>query len=162
RTITRWEPEAIARLGLAHVLARRGAFPELTGEESLRRGACGRPAGPAPRAALEWPQGLFPVRAEPRWRQAGPLPGGQRRVLVLAPALRGRPRLLMRAEPSICPAPRVAEQIFEACRRSQAQGTGLLGVEQNAHLARRVADYGYASGTGRVVLEGTAEALATH
>ncbi|NMA72094.1 MAG: ABC transporter ATP-binding protein, partial [Firmicutes bacterium] len=80
----------------------------------------------------------------------------------IARALPGRPRLLMLDEPSIGLAPRVAEQIFDAFRQIQAQGTGLLVVEQNAHLALRVADYGYVLETGRVVLEGTAEALATN
>lgn len=162
RTITRWEPEAIARLGLAHVLDRRGVFPELTVEENLRLGAYGRRPGPALRADLEWLQGLFPVLAERRKQQAGLLSGGEQQMLVIARALLGRPRLLMLDEPSIGLAPRVAEQIFDAFRQIQAQGTGLLVVEQNAHLALRVADYGYVLETGRVVLEGTAEALAAN
>lgn len=162
RPITRWEPEAIARLGLAHVLDRRGVFPELTVEENLRLGAYGRRDRAGLRADLEWLHTLFPVLAERRGQQAGLLSGGEQQMLVIARALLGRPRLLMLDEPSIGLAPRFVEQIFGTLGQIKAQGTALLLVEQNARLALQVADYGYVLETGRLVLEGTPGELAAN
>lgn len=162
RTITRWEPEAIARLGLAHVLDRRGVFPELTVEENLRLGAYGRRDGGALRADLEWLYTLFPILAERGRQLAGLLSGGEQQMLVIARALLGRPSLIMLDEPSIGLAPRFVEQIFHTLGQIKAQGTALLLVEQNAHLALQVADYGYVLETGRLVLEGPPQALATN
>src|SRR5690554_2947543 len=45
RPIQRLAPEAIVRLGVAHVPEGRGTFPSLTTEENLMLGAITRPAG---------------------------------------------------------------------------------------------------------------------
>lgn len=162
RDVTRWEPEALARLGLAHVLDRRGVFAELTVEENLRLGTYARRDPAGVRADLEWVHELFPILAERRRQQAGLLSGGEQQMLVIARALLGRPRLLMLDEPSIGLAPRFVEQIFQTLLRIKEQGTALLLVEQNARLALKVADYGYVLETGRLVLEGVPDELAAN
>ena len=71
-----------------------------------------------------------------------------------------RPRLLLLDEPSMGLAPVLVHQIFETLLDINTQGTTLLLVEQNAHMALAIADRGYVLETGAIVLTGNAEVLA--
>jgi branched-chain amino acid transport system ATP-binding protein len=62
-------------------------------------------------------------------------------------------------EPSMGLAPTLVEQIFEAIREINRQGTTILLVEQNAFMALETAHRGYVLETGVMVLEGRAEDL---
>ena len=70
-----------------------------------------------------------------------------------------RPKLLMLDEPSLGLAPILVERIFDLIREIHRQGTTLLLVEQNAHMALNIADRGYVIETGSVVLEDSARNL---
>ena len=57
-------------------------------------------------------------------------------------------------------APQVVEEIFEIVRGlNEREGVSFLLAEQNANIALRYASFGYILETGRVVLDGAAEAL---
>jgi len=63
-------------------------------------------------------------------------------------------------EPSMGLAPVLVEAIFKVIRDlNQNEGTTILLVEQNAHMALRVANRGYVLQTGAIVLEDTAANL---
>lgn len=81
-------------------------------------------------------------------------------MLAIARALMMRPRILLLDEPSMGLAPVLVEGIFEVIRQLNQQGTTILLVEQNAHMALQVAHQGYVLETGRIVLHGTARELA--
>jgi branched-chain amino acid transport system ATP-binding protein len=56
--------------------------------------------------------------------------------------------------------PRLTKEIFEiVVRINRERGTTLLVVEQNAHMALDMADYGYVLENGRIVLEDTCARL---
>jgi len=81
-------------------------------------------------------------------------------MLLVGRALIARPKLLMLDEPSVGLAPNIAEELFatiEAINREQ--GLTILLVEQNAHTAMALCDYGYIIESGRIVLHGTREKL---
>jgi hypothetical protein len=71
----------------------------------------------------------------------------------------GQPKLLLLDEPSLGLAPLIVQQVFQIIAEIRAQGTTVLLVEQNAHMALSIGDRGYVLETGRLVAEGNPEAL---
>jgi branched-chain amino acid transport system ATP-binding protein len=153
RPLHRFGPDAVARLGIAHVPEGRGTFSELTVWENLRLGAYTRRGSIEPE--LERVFTYFPWLSERRRQQAGTLSGGEQQMLALARAFVHRPRLLLLDEPSLGLAPLLVAELFRIVRElNEDEGLTVLVVEQNAHLALEVADRGYVMETGRIVLEG--------
>jgi len=159
RDITRAAPDAIVAAGVGHVPEGREIFPEFTVRENLLVGG-----HTAPRAAIaegvERAFALFPVLRERARQLAGTLSGGEQQMLAIARALMIRPRLLLLDEPSLGLAPRVAREIFHVIARLNAEGVTILLVEQNARRALALASRAYVLETGRVVVSGSARALA--
>jgi branched-chain amino acid transport system ATP-binding protein len=159
RRITRYSPERIARLGIAHVPEGRGAIAELTVRENLRLGAHLR-RGRAVRDDLAAVYGYFPVLEERQGDPAGALSGGQQQMLVIGRALMAQPRLLMLDEPSLGLAPLVVREIYAVLERlNRERGLTVLVVEQNAAVALQTASDAYVLEVGRVALHGPSAEL---
>ena len=160
--LDRLGPEAVARLGVAHVPEGRGTFMELTVWENLRLGAYIRRNGSF-KADTERIFKLFPRLAERREQQAGTLSGGEQQMLALGRALMMRPRLLLLDEPSLGLAPLVVREIFRILGELNEQdGLTVLVVEQNASIALAAAHRAFVLETGRVVVEGESAELREH
>jgi branched-chain amino acid transport system ATP-binding protein len=144
-----------SRLGIAYVPEGRGTLRELTVRENLRLGAFSRPWDAAARADLDRVLARFPVLRERLDQHAGTLSGGEQQMLVIGRALMGRPRLMLLDEPSLGLAPLIAQRIFAIIRELNGLGVAVLLVEQNAHMALRLARRGYVLEMGRIVLYGT-------
>ncbi len=69
------------------------------------------------------------------------------------------PKLLMLDEPSLGLAPLLVREIFNIVEKIREQGTTVLIVEQNVKQTLAIADRAYVLENGRVVLEGTGQAL---
>jgi branched-chain amino acid transport system ATP-binding protein len=80
-------------------------------------------------------------------------------MLATGRALMARPQLLLMDEPSMGLAPILVESIFERIREINREGTTILLVEQNAHMALQVARRGYCLETGQIVVSGTCSVL---
>jgi branched-chain amino acid transport system ATP-binding protein len=159
RRITRYSPERIARLGIAHVLEGRGVMAELTVRENLRLGAHLR-RDRGVKHDLAQIYDYFPVLDERQTQLAGTLSGGQQQMLVIGRALMARPRLLMLDEPSLGLAPLVVREIYSILARlNEGEGLTVLVVEQNAALALESAANAYVLEVGRVALEGPSAEL---
>ena len=136
----------------------------------LRRGESPWPAHPSRlrrdrdeiAADLERVCTHFPILGERRRQAAGTLSGGEQQMLAIGRALMARPRLILFDEPSLGLAPTVVETTFAVIADIRRQGTTVLMVEQNAHLALQMADRGYVMETGRIVLTGAARELMTN
>jgi branched-chain amino acid transport system ATP-binding protein len=153
-------PEAVARIGIAHVPEGRGTFTELTVYENLRLGAYARRNGAGFDKDYQHVLGHFPWLEERRDQQAGTLSGGEQQMLALARAFVARPRLIMVDEPSLGLAPKIVRQIFDVLRSwIDEYGMSALVVEQNANVALSHSERAYVLEVGRVAVEGTADEL---
>jgi branched-chain amino acid transport system ATP-binding protein len=102
---------------------------------------------------------LFPRLRERRRHLGSQLSGGERQMLGIGRALMLGPRALMLDEPSIGLAPRLVSTVLQTMRTLAATGLTILLVEQNVRAAIDVVDRLVLLERGRVVVEGTAEAM---
>jgi len=160
--ITPTRPDVRVRAGICHVPEGRQVFGPMSVEDNLALGAVCRARDAAVAADLDAVWSMFPILHQKRHLAAGTLSGGQQQMLAMGRALMGRPRLLLLDEPSMGLAPLIVREIFEIIKRLRAQGTTILLVEQNAHLALSVADRGYVMETGRITLQGGGQELSEH
>jgi branched-chain amino acid transport system ATP-binding protein len=153
-------PHKILRLGLAQVPEGRGIFPNLTVDENLDLGAYACTDRKRVRDDRQRVFTLFPRLKERIDQRAGTLSGGEQQMLAIGRALLARPRLLLLDEPSLGLAPQLVQTIFKIIREINASGTTIFLVEQNAHMALRVAHRAYVLEVGTVVMQGDAKQLA--
>jgi branched-chain amino acid transport system ATP-binding protein len=145
--------------GVSMVPEGRGIFTKLTVEENLDLGAYLRRDRAQVATDREGVYTMFPRLKERRRQVAGTMSGGEQQMLAIARSLMARPRLLLLDEPSMGLAPILVESIFQTCQEINEQGTTILLVEQNAHMALQIAHRGYVLQTGEIVLSDSAEAL---
>ncbi|MGZ4779878.1 MAG: ABC transporter ATP-binding protein [Thermoanaerobaculia bacterium] len=158
RNITGVKPHVITALGVSHVPEGRGIFANLTVQDNLELGAYLR-KDKISDAEYQRIYTLFPVLKERIKQNAGTLSGGEQQMLAISRALMSKPTVLLLDEPSLGLAPQVVQTIFRVIREINAEGTTILLVEQNAHMALVTAHRGYVMETGRIALHDTTKAL---
>ncbi|HEY8475828.1 MAG TPA: ABC transporter ATP-binding protein [Chloroflexota bacterium] len=157
--ITGLPPHAIVRRGVAQTPEGRKIFSRLTVLENLCLGAFARDDRLATAQDLERVFTLFPRLAERRSQLGGTLSGGEQQMLAIGRALMARPDLLLLDEPSMGLAPLLVRQVFQVIQEIHRQGTTVLLVEQNAHMALRISRRGYVLQSGGVIAQATSEEL---
>jgi branched-chain amino acid transport system ATP-binding protein len=150
-------PNEIVTLGISQVPEGRRIFPQLTVLENLDMGAFLRKDSAGIRKDMDRIFALFPILAERQHQGGGTLSGGEQQMLAISRALMARPRLLLMDEPSLGLAPLIVRVIFDIIKKINEEGTTIFLVEQNAHMALKVAHRGYVMENGRITLEGNAQ-----
>jgi len=154
--ITRLRTDRRVRLGMAY-MSELAVFPGLSIDENMRIGGQF-----AERRALavrmEELYGLFPDLARRKRAAAGSLSGGQRKMLGIAKALAGGPRLLVMDEPSAGLSPLFVSEVIRVLGKFRASGLALLIAEQNV-MFLELADRVYTLDGGRVGFEGSVAQL---
>jgi branched-chain amino acid transport system ATP-binding protein len=154
-------PDTIVRGGIVHVPEGREVFPLLTVEDNLRMGAFTRNDTDGIAQDMAAVFGYFPILRERARQEAGQLSGGQQQMLAIARALLARPAVMLMDEPSLGLSPKLTKEIFDiVVRINRERGVTILLVEQNAHMALKIADFGYVLEVGRIVMEDTGARLA--
>ena len=150
--------DIMKRYGVTYVMEDRPVFWYLTMEENLKAASFSR-WDKRVRADIEDVYRYFPVLGKLKNRKAGFASGGEQQMLAIGMALMTRPKILLLDEPSLGLAPLVTEELFDIIKRLNETGITIVLVEQNAHAALNIGTRGYVVETGRIVLDGTAEAL---
>jgi branched-chain amino acid transport system ATP-binding protein len=153
-------PAEIVSRGMALVPENRLVFPALTVRENLMAGAYRRRDTNGIRSDIDAMFHRFSRLKEREAQLAGTLSGGEQQMLAVARALMSRPRLLLMDEPSVGLAPLVVAEIFFIIQQLHSEGVSIFLVEQNAHMAMKVAQHFYLIEQGSVSFSGNSGELA--
>ena len=159
KDITKVAAHKIVSLGMAHVPEGRRVFAELTVYENLKMGAYTRKEKSEIEQTLAMVYQRFPRLKERKNQLAGTLSGGEQQMLAMGRALMSHPKIIVMDEPSMGLSPILVNQIFDIIEEVSKSGTTVLLVEQNAKKALSIADRAYVLETGKIVLDGDAQAL---
>jgi branched-chain amino acid transport system ATP-binding protein len=159
--IANMAPHKVVKAGISHAPEGRMIFANLSVRENLEMGAYPRSNKGEIASDLDRVFVLFP-RLKERYKQSGgTLSGGEQQMLAIGRGLMARPKMLLLDEPSLGIGPILVKAIFATIVEINKEfGMTILLVEQNAHLALKIAHYGYVLETGHIILEGTASDIA--
>src|SRR5262245_7248337 len=149
----------IIRRGIGSVPEARRLFGTMTVRENVLLGAYRRSVRPEIEADHDRMMPRVPRLAQRAGQADSPLSCGEQQMVAMARALMGRPRVLCIDEPTMGLSPLFVDRVLELIQAVNKTGVTIFMVEQNAHLALRIADYGYVLQTGRIALAGPARDL---
>ena len=152
-------PYKVAKVGVTQSPEGRLLFPELTVEDNLRVGGYTVKSKAELDKNFERVYNLFPILKERKKQMANTLSGGEQQMVAIGRALMSSPKILLLDEPSLGLAPLIIEEIFEAFKKINEEGTTILIVEQNALQTLKIADYAYVLELGKISMEGEASEL---
>lgn len=145
--------------GIVLVPEGRRLFQTLSVLDNLKLGAYLPKARSSYLDSLERVFTLFPVLRDRKDGNAGLLSGGEQQMLAIGRAVMAQPKLMMIDEASLGLSPMLIRTIFELVVTLNRQGTTVLLVEQNIHMALNICDKAYVMKTGSVVMSGTGQEL---
>ena len=156
--ITGAKPEKIRSAGVAVVPEGRRLLPSLTIEDNLKVATYNLPNDEA-EAGIAYAMQLFPELARRFDTTARSLSGGEQQMVVLAQALASKPSVMVVDELSLGLAPVVVKRLMPVIEHVAENGTGVLLIEQFAHVALALATTAYVIEGGEIQYSGTAAEL---
>lgn len=156
RDLTRARTDKRVRAGMSY-MSEIGCFPGLSVEENIRIG--GQFTSPDRlRQRMAELYEVFPAMASRKKALASSLSGGQRKMVGIAKALAGDPKLLVMDEPSAGLSPLFVQEVMQVLAKFRQTGLSLLIAEQNVKFLE-LADHVVTLSGGRVGFSGTVEAM---
>jgi branched-chain amino acid transport system ATP-binding protein len=153
-------PVENVRDGISFTPPERFVFPDLSVLNNLKLGGITEKSEERRRDRLQGIYQMFPVLKERSKQLAGTMSGGQQRMVGLAIALMGDPKLMLLDEPSLGLAPSLVNQLMDTVRKlADEQGIAVVLLEQNVTAALEHADRAYIMRSGRMILEEPADAM---
>jgi neutral amino acid transport system ATP-binding protein len=158
----------VARMGMIRTFQLTKALSLLTVIENMRLGAQNQPGERFLRALFRpvWIKNEERITATAddllkrfkldakREDYAAALSGGQRKLLEMARALMGEPKLVMLDEPMAGVNPALTQSLLEHIKDLKKNGTTVLFVEHDMHMVRHISDWVIVMAEGKVVAEG--------
>ncbi|MCS3499954.1 branched-chain amino acid transport system ATP-binding protein [Bradyrhizobium japonicum] len=152
--IDRRRTEERVRAGIGYVPQEHSVFGRLSVRDNLAVGSLLH----RDRSAVDRVMMMFPKLGQRLDQPAGTLSGGERKMLAIARAMLGNPKLLLLDEPTegvwIGVIEEITERLIELARE-----IAIIIVEQHLDLAMRVAEQAYVVDRGRVALSGPSQQL---
>ncbi len=157
--ISRLEPYARARMGLAYLPQVGSTFDNLTIKENLRM--AGYTLHKSEREErMEEVLDIFPILKGYVNEPVKVLSGGMRQMLAMGIALIRRPKLMMFDEPTANLAPKLADEVINKILEIEEKlGITIIMVEQNATMVLEACDTAYLMVNGRCGYAGDAKEL---
>jgi branched-chain amino acid transport system ATP-binding protein len=162
RNLAGEKTHAIIASGISCIPEGRKVFPRMSVAENLALGAFLVKDSAVVRGRLARVYEIFPRLKERSAQLAGTMSGGEQAMVSIGRGLMAEPKLLVIDEPSLGLSPLYVKENFNVIRNINALGITVLLVEQNARQTLAISHYGYVLSQGRVVAEGTAEALSSN
>ncbi len=156
--ITGAKPEKIRAASVAVVPEGRRLLPSLTIADNLKI-ATYNLSGDEADAGIAYALQLFPELERRIDTAARSLSGGEQPMVVLAQALASKPSVMIVDELSLGLAPVVVKRLMPVMEKVAEDGTGVLLIEQFAHVALALATKAYVIEGGEIQYAGTASEL---
>ena len=156
--ITGSKPDKVRAAGVAVVPEGRRLLPNLTVEDNLKVATYSLSNAEA-EAGIAYAIQLFPELDRRFDTIARSLSGGEQQMVVLAQALASKPSVMIVDELSLGLAPVVVKRLMPVIEQIAANGTGVLLIEQFAHVALALASTAYVIEGGEIQYSGTAAEL---
>ena len=152
------KPDKVRAAGVAVVPEGRRLLPNLTVEDNLKVATYALSNGDAD-AGITYAMQLFPELERRFDTIARSLSGGEQQMVVLAQALASKPSVMIVDELSLGLAPVVVKRLMPVVEQVADNGTGVLLIEQFAHVALSLATTAYVIEGGEIQYSGTAAEL---
>jgi ABC-type branched-subunit amino acid transport system ATPase component len=159
KKITNVRTEKLARSGLGYVPQNNDVFEPLTVHENLEMGGYLMKRHEI-KERIDEVVAVLPALGNLMKRRAVKLSGGERKMVAVARALMGRPRVLLLDEPTSGLAPDLSRELLtQDVRRLAESGVSILLVEQKARAALEISNWGYVLAQGATALSSSAPDL---
>jgi branched-chain amino acid transport system ATP-binding protein len=159
-SIIKMDTDKIIKMGIMVVPQERELFPLMTVLENLRTGCAYIPQAKKKfKERLEYIFTLFPILKDRLAQPAGSMSGGQQRMVAIARALMGDPKVLILDEPSGGLQPSIVTEVFHRLKEIK-KDVSILVTEQNVRQALKAIDRGYILENGKIALADTSQNLA--
>src|SRR3954466_16011195 len=169
RSLGKLAPHQVARLGVVRTFQLTKALSRLTVLQNMLLGAQGqkgesflRALVPGTWRAQERANTEKALELLARFKLdrkkddfAGPLSGGQRKLLEMARALMSDPRGVMLDEPMAGVNPALVQSLLDHVRKVRDSGRTILFVEHDMDVVMSISDWVICLSEGRVIAEGT-------
>ena len=156
--LTGSKPDKVRAAGVAVVPEGRRLLPNLTVEDNLKVATYALSNGDA-ESGIAYSMQLFPELERRFQTIARSLSGGEQQMVVLAQALASKPSVMIVDELSLGLAPVVVKRLMPVLEQVADSGTGVLLIEQFAHVALSLATTAYVIEGGEIQYSGTAAEL---
>jgi branched-chain amino acid transport system ATP-binding protein len=161
-------PNKVARIGMIRTFQLTKALSLLTVLDNMRLGAQDNPGEKILAAFIRplWAkkEAEITANAESLLKRfkldakasdyAASLSGGQRKLLEMARALMGNPKLVMLDEPMAGVNPALTQSLLDHIKGLKSGGTTVLFVEHDMHMVRHISDWVVVMAEGKIVAEG--------